>query len=189
MSGLNHTMWGEDCRWSTSRMSCHLHKIKVFIYKRPSIDYSYQEYFWHIFFSHKNFNMRKVWFKMVLLLIKHNSDHQPYSCNLEPCNFVLFSKLKLSLKEIRLEIIQTVKYKATETINMLSETPLTNRKFIWSDVVGIVVCSNLKRIMLKLWRIFMALTCFLFNWSNIYIQVNIYLSDVIFSIKKRIKKV
>jgi len=51
-------------------------------------------------------------------------EHPPYSPDLAPCDFFLFSKIKSALKGTGFEAIDAVKAKATELMNKLSEDNL-----------------------------------------------------------------
>jgi len=51
-------------------------------------------------------------------------EHPPYSPDLAPCDFILYPKIKFSLKGTRFESVDAVKAKATEHMNKLSEDNL-----------------------------------------------------------------
>ncbi|EFN68500.1 Histone-lysine N-methyltransferase SETMAR, partial [Camponotus floridanus] len=48
-------------------------------------------------------------------------DHPPYSPDLAPCDYFLFPKVKSELKGTRFQSVETVKAKATEVLNSLTE--------------------------------------------------------------------
>ena len=48
-------------------------------------------------------------------------EHTPYSPDLAPCDFFLFPKIKSALKGTRFEFVETVRAKATELMNKLSD--------------------------------------------------------------------
>ena len=48
-------------------------------------------------------------------------EHPPYSPDLAPCDFFLFPKVKSALKGTRFTTVESVKTKATEVMNMVSE--------------------------------------------------------------------
>ena len=60
-------------------------------------------------------------------LANHNIpilDHPPYSPDLAPCDFFLFTKVKSALKGTRFESVEAVKEKATEVMYGLTENDL-----------------------------------------------------------------
>lgn len=78
--------------------------------------------------------------------------HPPYSPEVARCDFYLFSKDKSNLKGKIFERVESVKVKATETLNKLTEkhfsTSLDSEKFGWSGG-GIAKGSLLK--VIKFW--------------------------------------
>ena len=60
-------------------------------------------------------------------LAKNNipvTEHPPYSPDLAPCDFFLFPKIKSALKGTRFESVDTVKAKATQLLNSLTQDDL-----------------------------------------------------------------
>jgi transposase len=80
---------------------------------------------------------------MKQFLANHNItvlEHAPYSPDLAPCDFYLFTKIKSVLKGTRFLSVEVVKAKTTEIFNSLSENDLQNCFERWQHHMQL--CAN-----------------------------------------------
>jgi transposase len=69
-------------------------------------------------------------------------EHPPYSPGLAPCDFYLFPKIKLVLKETHFLLVEDVKAKMMEILNSFSERDLQNCFEYWQHRMQLCVNSE-----------------------------------------------
>ncbi len=85
-------------------------------------------------------------------------EHTPYSADLVPCDFFLFSKIKSTLQGSQFKSMEEVKQKLAELLNALTKEDFQHCSDQWKKMNGLVWGYRWKKLVF-------AWTCSLYSWS------------------------
>jgi hypothetical protein len=66
--------------------------------------------------------------------------HYPYLSDLAPCDFALFSKLKMKLKGLLFETISGIQRESQAVLNSIKENDFHGASEVWRKNSGFTVC-------------------------------------------------